>query len=166
VKLGTLRFSQILITDCSSPDINTYIIGCYMRTSYIPPQMILWIDSLWSLDKSTHITLGALSHTRLKPRDRCNLRALIGRKGVDCSSSLHTRRWRPKGSKKTSWVKSLHGVLHGILWTRFHGLPEFLFNIWRNFWETMTLFDNFSNMIDSMVDSRIYTHHQVILSDW
>ena len=55
-----------------------------------------------------------------------NLRALIGRNGGDRPSSLHTRRWRPKGPKKISWImKSLHGVLHGGLWIRFYGLLEF-----------------------------------------
>ena len=68
--------------------------------------------------------LMATSHTSFKARDHCNLRALIGRKGGDHPSSLHIRRWRPKGQKKTLWMKSLHGVLHGGLWIRFHGLPK------------------------------------------
>ena len=68
--------------------------------------------------------LRATSHTRLKARDHCNLRALIGQKGRDCLSSLHTRRWRPKGPKKISWMKSLHGVQHGKIWTRFHSFLE------------------------------------------
>ena len=75
-----------------------------------------------------HISISlirATSHTSLKARDHCNLRALIGQKGGDCSSSLHTWRWRPKGPKKTLWMKSLHGFLHDGLWKRFHGLPEF-----------------------------------------
>ena len=55
----------------------------------------------------------------------CNLRTLIGRKGGDHPSSLHTRRWRPTSPKKTSWMKKLHGILHGRLWITFHGLPEF-----------------------------------------
>ena len=54
----------------------------------------------------------ATSHTRLKAHDHCNLRAPIGRKGGDRPSSLHTWRWRRKGPKKTSWMKSLRGVLH------------------------------------------------------
>ena len=70
-------------------------------------------------------TLRASSHTRLKAHDHFNSRALIGRKGGDPPSSLHTWRWRPKGPKKTSRMKSLHGVLHGRLWIRFHGLSEF-----------------------------------------
>jgi hypothetical protein len=53
------------------------------------------------------LALRATSHTRLKARDHCNLRAFIGWKGGDCPSSLHTRRWRPKGPKWTSWMKSL-----------------------------------------------------------
>ena len=67
----------------------------------------------------------ATSHTRMKAHDHCNLRALIGQKGGDRPSSLHTQRRRPKGSKKTSRMKSLHGVVHGGLWIRFHRLPEF-----------------------------------------
>ena len=66
-------------------------------------------------------TLRATSHTRLKAHDHCNLRVLIGRKGGDRSYSLHTQRWKPKGPRKTSWMKSLHGGL----WIRFHGLLEF-----------------------------------------
>ena len=69
--------------------------------------------------------LRATSHTRAAAHDHCKRRILIGRKGGDGPSSLHTRRWRPKGPKKSSWMKSLHGVLHGGLWIRFHGLPEF-----------------------------------------
>ena len=67
----------------------------------------------------------ATSHTRLKVHDHCNLRALIGRKGGDRPSSLHIWRWRPKIPKSTSWMISLHGVLHGGLWIRFYGLPKF-----------------------------------------
>ena len=68
----------------------------------------------------------AASHTRLKARVHCNLRALIGRKGGDHPSSLHTWRWRPTCLKKTSWIKSLHEDLHGGLCIRFHDFPELL----------------------------------------
>ena len=30
-----------------------------------------------------------------------------------------------KAPKRSSWMKSLHGVLHDKLWIRVHGLPEF-----------------------------------------
>ena len=44
--------------------------------------------------------LGAL-HTRdWRPKTICNVRALIGQKGGDCPSSLHTRRWRSKSPKE------------------------------------------------------------------
>ena len=66
----------------------------------------------------------ATSHTRLKAHDHCILKSLIGQKCWDCPSSLHTRKWRLKGSKTISWMTSLHGFLHGILWITFHGLPE------------------------------------------
>ena len=88
------------------------------------------------LDFANHLTLKcvfhilqevrATSHTRLKGPDHGNVRALIGWKGGDRPSSLHTRRWRPKGPKKNLWMKSLHGVLHGRLWIRVHGLPKFV----------------------------------------
>ena len=42
------------------------------------------------------VEVRANSHTRLKACGHCNLRALIGRKGIDRLSLLHTRRWRPK----------------------------------------------------------------------
>jgi len=66
--------------------------------------------------------LGATTYSRLKVPDRGKGRALIGRKGGDHPSSFHTRRWRPKGPKKISWMKNLHGGLHGRLWIRVHGL--------------------------------------------
>jgi hypothetical protein len=69
--------------------------------------------------------LGATWHLRLKAHEHGNVRALIGWKGGDRPSSLHTRMWRPKGPKKSSRMKSLHGVLHGKLWIRVHGLLEF-----------------------------------------
>ena len=73
-----------------------------------------------------HRIRATTSHARLKVRDHCNRSALIGRKGGgDRLSSLHTWRWRPTGPKKTSWMRSLHGVLHGGLWIRVHGLLEF-----------------------------------------
>ena len=97
---------------------------------------------LWSIHCAA--LLRATSHTRLKAHDYHNLRAIIGRKGKDRPSSLHTRRWRPKGPKMTSWMKSLHGVLHGGLWIKFHGLLEtVIFNMF------------FPNIIDFMTDSRI-----------
>ena len=42
-------------------------------------------------------------------------------------TSLHTRRWRwrCKGLKRLSWMKSLYGFLHGKLWIMVHGLLEF-----------------------------------------
>ena len=55
------------------------------------------------------------SPTRVKARHHCcNLRALIGRVGGGGHrlSSLHAPRRRLEGPKKTSWMKSLHGVLH------------------------------------------------------
>ena len=63
--------------------------------------------------------LRVTSHIRLKAHDHCNVRAHIGQKGRDRPISLHTRRWSPKGPKKTSWMKSLHEVLHGRLWIGF-----------------------------------------------
>ena len=99
-KLSELCFKLLYIHD-------------HFKSKIISPHLVI---STW---------LRATSHTRLKAHDHCNLRALIGRKGGDRPSSLHTRRWRPKGPKKTSWMKSLHGVLHDRLWIRFHGLPEF-----------------------------------------
>ena len=65
------------------------------------------------LEHWCELALRATSHTRLKALDHGNVRALIGRKGGDRPSSLHTRRWRPRGPKKSLWMKSLHGVLHG-----------------------------------------------------
>ena len=55
----------------------------------------------WPLQsKSSHWSKGQrpskfASHTRLKTPVYCNLRALIGRKGGDAPSLLHTHYWRP-----------------------------------------------------------------------
>ena len=132
----------------------------------------------WPLQyKSSHWLKGQrpskfASHTRLKAHVYCNLRALIGRKGGDPPSSLHTRRWRPKGPEKTSWMRSLHGVLHGGLWIRFHGLLEFLWgppprgrsdpNYGRPwlFFRTDCRVDFRTN---SRENSKIDKHHQVVL---
>ena len=69
------------------------------------------IDELFS-------SLGPLHTQGWRP-----LTMAIGRKGGDRPSSRHTRRWRSKGPKKSSWMKSLHGVLHGGRWIR--GLPRY-----------------------------------------
>ena len=66
--------------------------------------------------------LRATSHTRLKAHDHCILGSLIGQKGRDRLSLLHSGRWRPKGPKKLSWMKSLHDNLFILC----HGLLEFL----------------------------------------
>ena len=67
--------------------------------------------------------LRATSHMRMC--DHCILRSLIGRKGQDHPSSLHTRRWRPKGPKNLSWMTSPHGFPHDKLWMMFHNQPKF-----------------------------------------
>ena len=89
------------------------------------PFFLAFISKPTLTSSESRRALRATSHKRLKARDHCNLRGLIDRKGRDRPSSLHTWRWRPKGPKKTSWMKSLHGVLHGRLWIRFCDLPEF-----------------------------------------
>ena len=57
------------------------------------------------------VALRVTSHTRWRACDHCVLQSLSGRIGRDCPSSLHTRRWRPKGPNKLSWMKNLHGRL-------------------------------------------------------
>ena len=116
---------------------------------------------------------GRFTHNliRLKARDQCNLRVLIGRKGGDPPSSLHTRRWRPTGPKKTPWMKSLLGFLHGALWIRFHGLPELevgLAQIARDRDFFLIFFPNKTHFrtnyrANFVTDSRRDKHHQVIL---
>ena len=72
--------------------------------------------------------LRATSHTNVKAHDHCNVRILIGWKGRDRPNSFHTRTWRFKIPMKSSWMKSLHGVLHGKLWIKVNGLPKFASN--------------------------------------
>ena len=127
-----------------------------------------WAMNLW---------LRAISHTRLKARDHCNLRALIGWMDGDRPSSIHTQRWRPRGPKRTSWTKSLLGVLHGRLWIGFHGLPEFSSSLTQilgdhdffNIFSSMTYFRidcNGNSRTNSRIDFKTYKLHQVILSNW
>jgi len=142
-----------------------------------------WIVSTFRLLRDLRMQCShafkATSYTRLKALDHGNLRALIGRKGRDRPSSHHTRRWRSKGPKKSLWMKSLHGVLHGGLWIRVHGLPKFasgppprggsdensgkpwFFNISSN----MTDFRTYC-IANSRTYSRSEKHHQIILLIW
>ena len=53
------------------------------------------------------------SHTILKACDHCILRSLIGQKAE--TIQVHSRRWRPKDPKKTSWMNSVCGSLHCTL---------------------------------------------------
>jgi hypothetical protein len=53
--------------------------------------MIIILTIIYNVGQS-EVNLKATSHTRLKALDHGNVRALIGRKGGDRSSSLHTRR--------------------------------------------------------------------------
>jgi hypothetical protein len=63
--------------------------------------------------------LRATSHARLTVHDHGNVRALIGRKGGDRPSSLHTRRRRPKRPKeklmdeKSTWSPTWQVVNKG-----------------------------------------------------
>ena len=65
------------------------------------------------------VCIGPTSCTRLS--------SPISKESQDHRSSLHTK--RPKGPKKSSRMKHLHGFLHGILWIVFHGLPTFASNL-------------------------------------
>ena len=67
-----------------------------------------------------------ISWSWLLDRNHCILRSLIGQKGWDRPSSLHTRRWSYKGPRNCNEWKSLQGFLHGKLWILVHGLPECL----------------------------------------
>ena len=117
------------------------------------------------------------SYTRLKAHDHCNLRALIGRKGQDRPSWLHTRRWRLKGPNKTARMKNVHGgVLHGGLWIRFYGLPKFSSGLSPRGGPTQVSGDHvfvlkyfFSNtyfMTGSITNSMTNKYHQVVMSHW
>ena len=97
--------------------IYSYFIKCVVWTTYF--------SHMDSVQFHTSVR-GATSHTRLKARDHFVLRSLIGQKGRNRPSSLHTRRWRSKCPKKLSWMKSLCGFLHGRLWFFFNSMSEFV----------------------------------------
>ena len=40
-------------------------------------------------------------------------------------TSLNTRASGPKGPRKFEWMLNLHGVLHGMHWIMFYGIPDF-----------------------------------------
>jgi hypothetical protein len=69
-----------------------------------------------------HLKLRATSHTRLKALDHGNVRALIGQKAETVQVHVIPGGEGLKAQKK---VCVLHGVLHGGLWIRVHGLPDF-----------------------------------------
>ena len=74
---------------------------------------------------------------------------------------LHTRRWRPKGPKKITWMKSLHGVLHGGLWIRFHVNPTQILGDH----DFLNIFSKKTNcMAYSITSSRVYSKHIQISS--
>ena len=66
--------------------------------------------------------------------------------------------------------ESLHGVVHGRLWIRVHGLAEFALNLTQiprdhdffNIFSKMTYF-KIDCMVNFRTNSRIDKHHQVIL---
>ena len=79
-----------------------------------PFQMLLKVllHFLQPSNKYSVLIIGPLLHTwdRRPVSDHCILRSLIGWKGQDHPSSLHTTRWRPKGPKKLShWCKNYLG---------------------------------------------------------
>ena len=64
-------------------------------------------------------TQGSVHTCDWMARDHCMLKSLSGR---DYPSSLHTKRWRPRGSKKLSWMINLHKVptwqtINNVLWS-------------------------------------------------
>ena len=122
----------------------------------------------------------ATSLTKLKAHDHCNLRALIGRKGGDRPSSLHTRRWRPKEDfmdEKSTWSPTWQ-TMDKVSWSP--GIfvrPTSKRWAWSKFRETMIFWFFFSmtNFRTNFgIDPRIYykrdsiidKHHQVVLSNW
>jgi len=62
------------------------------------------------------------SHMRLRDRDHCTSSTLIGGKGRANPSSPHTTLEGPMEYVNAKWwMWSLHGFLHGIRWSMFHG---------------------------------------------
>ena len=67
------------------------------------------------------VALRVTSHTRWRACDHCVLQSLSGRIGRDCPSSLHTRRWRPKGPNKLSWMKYMVDYKYCFMvWQKLH----------------------------------------------
>ena len=82
------------------------------------------VQSIAMFDLSTS-TFMSTSHIKLHGHDHYIPRSSIGWKGWDRPSSLHTRRWRPKGPKeiityeKSTWIPTIK------LQQTFHVMPEF-----------------------------------------
>jgi hypothetical protein len=66
-------------------------------------------------------------------------------------------------------MKSLHGILHGILWNRLHGLPKFSSCpplAWCKFRETNKINFKTNCKVYSKTCSSTYTHHWVIILNY
>ena len=82
-----------------NPGKRAYLMGTYITiltlASEIHTRKALCVMKVYPIndyfvERSSWVK--ATPHTRLKAHDHCNLRALVGRKGGNCSSSLHTQR--------------------------------------------------------------------------
>ena len=60
------------------------------------------------------------AHTRVRARENYTSSTLIGGIGKAGPSSLHTMLEGPTEYVNARWMSSLHGILHGIEWIKFH----------------------------------------------
>ena len=164
-----------MVATSSSPNhIRIKYKGLINKTSHSRPIYLIihksseTIYSMWEHYIFKRSLVMTTSHTRLKAYDHCNLRALIGRKGGDRPSSLHTRRRRPKGPRKTSWMKKSTRSLTWQTMDKVSRSPgTYVMSTskrwaWRKFRETMIFFNMTNFRADSMTDK----HHRVVLSNW
>jgi hypothetical protein len=146
--LCSAYFQEVVVFEISPNDHETWAIWCHVGihvdfTSILHSHIVLvpraynsvkrtWTGSAISTSESAWsiMVTGSLFlcvEVAMKVCDHCILRSLLGQEGQDSPSSLHTRRWRPKGPMRLSWIKSiLHGFLQGKRWIMSNGMPKFV----------------------------------------
>jgi hypothetical protein len=150
-------------------------------TYFVSPSSVMWSGlgpaqpspPLRVLEIKWSRALRATSHTTLKAPDHGNVRALIGRKGGDRPSSIHTRRRRPKGPKKkfvlekSTWSPTWQVVDKGAWSNGICMRPTSWRRASRKFREIMTFLNVISSMTNfrtnSRIDPKTYKYQQITI---
>jgi hypothetical protein len=90
-----------------------------------PPMRDLRMQWSRAFNIVCRLILRATSHTRLRTHDHYTSSTLVDGKSGAGPSSLHITLEEPTEYVNARWMRSLHGVLHGIEWIMFQGQLEY-----------------------------------------